>query len=227
MSLQIRRGTDAERQGIVFDDGEIVYATDTGTVWVGDGVTAGGIQFGLTETLADLSDVDVPAPTDGQLLTWVNANSKWEAVDGASGSPLTTKGDLHVYDTTDNRLAAGTDGQILTADSVSGAGVKWADLPAGENWALITVNTSVVAGINYAVDTTGPVTLTLPVSPALNDVVSVSDATGNAGTNNVTVNGNGKNVIGDTTLTLDINWSAATIVFINATIGWIFKSVAN
>ncbi|RKY53868.1 MAG: hypothetical protein DRP93_05900, partial [Candidatus Neomarinimicrobiota bacterium] len=81
MSLQIRRGTDAERIGIVFDEGEVVYATDTGTVWVGDGVTAGGIQFGLTETLTDLTDVDVPAPTDGQLLTWVNANSKWEAVD--------------------------------------------------------------------------------------------------------------------------------------------------
>jgi hypothetical protein len=41
MSLRIRRGTDAQRQGIVFDLGEILYTTDNQQLWVGDGITAG------------------------------------------------------------------------------------------------------------------------------------------------------------------------------------------
>jgi len=42
MSLRIRRGTDAQRQTLTFDQGEVVYTTDTKKVYVGDGITAGG-----------------------------------------------------------------------------------------------------------------------------------------------------------------------------------------
>lgn len=42
MALRIRRGTDAQRSGKVFEMGEIVYTTDSQQLWVGDGVTAGG-----------------------------------------------------------------------------------------------------------------------------------------------------------------------------------------
>lgn len=45
MSLRIRRGTDAQRQGIVFDLGEILYTTDDQQLWVGDGITAGAINI--------------------------------------------------------------------------------------------------------------------------------------------------------------------------------------
>lgn len=44
-----------------------------------------------------------------------------------TGSPvaLTTKGDLLVFDTGTTRLAVGTDGQVLLADSASTPGIKW------------------------------------------------------------------------------------------------------
>ena len=42
MSLRIRRGTEAQRTGVTFDSGELVYTTDTKQLWIGDGVTAGG-----------------------------------------------------------------------------------------------------------------------------------------------------------------------------------------
>ena len=42
MSLRIRRGTEAQRTGVPFDNGELVYTTDTKQLWIGDGVTAGG-----------------------------------------------------------------------------------------------------------------------------------------------------------------------------------------
>lgn len=41
-------------------------------------------------------------------------------------SPLTTKGDLLGYSTTDVRLPIGTDGYVLTADSSQATGLKWA-----------------------------------------------------------------------------------------------------
>ena len=42
MSLQIRRGTEAQRTGVIFDSGEIIFTTDTQKLYVGDGITAGG-----------------------------------------------------------------------------------------------------------------------------------------------------------------------------------------
>ena len=42
MALRIRRGTDAQRQTVTFDQGELVYTTDTLKLYVGDGITAGG-----------------------------------------------------------------------------------------------------------------------------------------------------------------------------------------
>lgn len=44
MALQLRRGSDAQRVAITFAEGEIVYTTDTKKLYVGDGVTAGGIS---------------------------------------------------------------------------------------------------------------------------------------------------------------------------------------
>jgi len=41
-------------------------------------------------------------------------------------SPLTTKGDLFTYSTTDARLAVGANGTILVADSTAATGLKWA-----------------------------------------------------------------------------------------------------
>jgi len=44
---------------------------------------------------------------------------------GGSVSPLTTKGDLYTYDTTNARLPIGLDTQILLADSSTTTGLKW------------------------------------------------------------------------------------------------------
>lgn len=38
----IRRGTDAERQQVVFETGELVYATDTKRIYIGDNESLGG-----------------------------------------------------------------------------------------------------------------------------------------------------------------------------------------
>jgi hypothetical protein len=49
MALRLRRGTDAERQIITPLQGELIYATDTKKLYIGDGSTAGGVLVGPTE----------------------------------------------------------------------------------------------------------------------------------------------------------------------------------
>jgi len=43
-----------------------------------------------------------------------------------AGSPLTTKGDIFTFDTNNARLPVGTNGQVLTANSAVALGVEWA-----------------------------------------------------------------------------------------------------
>jgi hypothetical protein len=51
----------------------------------------------------------------------------WEDENGLSQNmlPLTTKGDIYTFGTTSNRLAVGSNGQVLTADSGQSVGLKW------------------------------------------------------------------------------------------------------
>jgi hypothetical protein len=46
VKILVRRGTDAERQLVTFTEGELGYCIDTQRVFVGDGVTPGGIVAG-------------------------------------------------------------------------------------------------------------------------------------------------------------------------------------
>lgn len=52
---------------------------------------------------------------------------------GGATSPLTTKGDVWAYSSVNARLPVGTDGQVLSADSTAGTGLRWIDSPAGSS----------------------------------------------------------------------------------------------
>lgn len=70
------------------------------------------------------------ATNAGKYLQTDGANTSWVSI-STYASPLTTKGDVFTYDTGDARLAVGTDGQLLTADSTQATGLAWKAVGAG------------------------------------------------------------------------------------------------
>lgn len=66
--------------------------------------------------------------------------SAWVAT--GTTSPLTTKGDVWGYSTTNARVPVGADNTVLTADSTQALGVKWATPSSGGMTLLSTTNLS-------------------------------------------------------------------------------------
>jgi hypothetical protein len=67
---------------------------------------------------------------------------------GASGTaPITTKGDLLSYSTTPDRLGVGANNTVLTADSTTATGLKWAT--SGGLTLLATATPSAAASFNF------------------------------------------------------------------------------
>lgn len=80
--------------------------------------------------------------------------TSWVSVGGSS--PLTTKGDLYTYSTTDARLPVGTNGQYLKADSTAATGLSWATLPSSGKVlqvVQVTTTTTVTSSTNTQVST--------------------------------------------------------------------------
>lgn len=97
-----------------------ITTTATGSDQYEVTLTAGDLLIGSpTNTLSVLN-----AGTNGYYLKMVSGAPEW-AVGGGGASPLTTKGDIYTYDTADARLAVGSNGTTLIADSTQTTGNKW------------------------------------------------------------------------------------------------------
>ncbi|WP_374027567.1 tail fiber domain-containing protein [Bdellovibrio bacteriovorus] len=84
-------------------------------------------------------------------------------------SPLTTKGDVLANDgTNDIRLPAGTNGQVLTADSAQASGLRWATPTVGT-----VTNVTGTAPVQVATGTTTPVISVDPATTGARGVVQV------------------------------------------------------
>jgi hypothetical protein len=93
MPLQIRRGTTSQRLSITPLVSELVYDTTTKLVYVGDGVTAGGIAIDQDSSpdfpLGDLSDIDLNNLAEGDILIydgtdWVNSELSFSSLVGVN-----------------------------------------------------------------------------------------------------------------------------------------------
>lgn len=121
--------------------------------------------------------------------------------------------------------ADGTTDQVLKTD---GAGnLSFGEVTGGEAWqAVKTGNFNAVASEGYFINTTsGAITATLPASPSLGDFITFIDYAGTFDTNNLTIGRNGKPIQGAASdLTVSIERSAFTLVYVDSTQGWLLKS---
>lgn len=95
----------------------------SGTVTSSGNLTLGGALTGVSLSTQVTGTLPIANGGTGQ----TTQTAAFDAL-----APTTTKGDLIVNDGTDNiRLAVGTNAYVLTADSTTASGVKWAAVAAG------------------------------------------------------------------------------------------------
>ena len=97
----------------------------------------------------------------------------WSNVD-TGASPLTTKGDLYTYSTTNARLGVGANNTVLTADSGEATGLKWASPSGG----LTLIKTQTIGSAVSSVSITGIFSSTYD-----NYLMTVSAGVSSTGTN--------------------------------------------
>jgi len=127
--------------------GYIEFATgDVLTAAAANGYLASQVVMVFADAAARTSAIASPQEGMISYLKDTNATeyysgSAWVSISGGA-SPLTTKGDLWGYSTTNARVPIGTNGQVLTADSTAATGVAWAAAPSGGMTLLSTTTLS-------------------------------------------------------------------------------------
>ena len=135
--------------------------------------------------------------------------------------------------------------KTLTVKTVSGSGVL---IPSGatvlvysdgtnvnlgmKTKGYITVNSSTVTAYTasageqiFANTTANPITITLPATPATGDEITFIDARGTFNSNNLILNRNSQPInTGTSNLTLTTNGQAFTLVYVDSTRGWAYKT---
>ena len=88
-----------------------------------------------------------------------------------------------------------------------------------------TPYTTVAGAQIFANTSSNPITVTLPASPSTGDEVTIIDTRGSWASNNLTVGRNGKLInTGTSDLTLSNNGQSITLVYIDSTRGWAYKT---
>lgn len=155
MAIRLRRGLNADRTTITPEPGEPLWTTDTKKLYIGDGSTAGGNLISGGGTVTSIATAGLisggtitgtgtitTSMSTGKLVgrstagtgimeeifigTGLTLSSGILSNSATYTSPLTTKGDIFVRNSTvDTRLPIGLDTQVLIADSTQTTGIKW------------------------------------------------------------------------------------------------------
>lgn len=124
---------------------------------------------------------------------------------------------------------SGTNLQIGEAGDTVNLSTATVILPSGVGgtaWqAVKTTNFNAVAGEGYFVNTAGgAVTVTLPTSASIGDEVSVIDYGATADSQNIIIGRNGHKIQGASSdMTVATERAAFTLVYVDATQGWLLK----
>lgn len=144
----------------------------------------------------------------------------------------------------EDATARSSNNYTLTVKTASGTGLA---LPVGSTTVLYSDGTNItgklqtkgyytptttyttVNGDQVLIDTSGSgigtaITINLPASPAIGNEVTFIDSGNNLASNNLTIGRNSSNINGSSSdLVVSANASAFTLVYVNATRGWVYK----
>ena len=142
---------------------------NTGLFAAGDTVFIQNIGAGActitagTATVATAGSLILPQNDAGILyFTATGTATFYDFIQAGAVSPLTTKGDLYTFSTSDARLGVGANATVLTADSAEATGLKWATVAgASGSTAAVSTEQSTTSGSYTDLTTSGPaVTIT-------------------------------------------------------------------
>ena len=194
---------------------DIDLASGSSTLVLTDGSTSTGknIYYRLYGTLAGNRTVTMPGTAER---VWI---MKDDTVRGTSNRTL---GVL---------TASGTEQPIPPGSTVlcKSNGTETVVTILEKGYATITNSNSpytAVAGAQVFANTTAnPITVNLPASPSVGDEVTVIDTRGTWNSNNCTIGRNGQPINTATSdLTLSTNGQSITLVYVDATRGWAYKT---
>ena len=206
-------GTDAATvSSIITADVDAAFVTNLGfTAGSGAATTSDGIDTTYVYTATANQTAFSGSDNNSATLSYT-ANSIMVYLNGILLIPTT---DYTATNGTTITLASGA----AANDEVMIVTVK----SGPKTWTEKSGNYTATAGDKLFIDVSGgTATVTLPASPNMGNEVRVIDATGNAATNNITINRNGNNINGAAdNLVLDVNRAAIGLAYYNSTQGWV------
>ena len=115
----------------------------------------------------------------------------------------------------------------VTGSGTTGVGqLSFAEVSGGTAWqSVATTSATMTAGYGYFVDTSSAaITMTLPGSATQGDEISIIDYAGTFDSNNLTVGRNSHKIQGSAAdLTVSTERAGFTLVYVDATQGWLLK----
>lgn len=131
--------------------GDLYLTSFAGSVVVPEG-TVTAHEGALTITESQISDLSHTTDTNANTIcsgstTYLDGEGNCDTLTIDSFTPTTTKGDIIVENGSNAvRLAVGTNGQVLTADSAEATGIKWATPSAGGSTTLDGLSDVTITG---------------------------------------------------------------------------------